>query len=80
MPQMADGEVMAASALQRSRRTIEAVSYGVGVLVSQLEGEDAGDAGEPAASGSGSGRDALFGHIRQLLEHSFGGCQAGART
>ena len=83
------------SSLQQNRRTVEAVSYGVGLLVTQLEredsqGDDQDDAndeleGSGSAGGSRSGkgaaadaRDALFGHIRQLLEHSFGGDQSAA--
>ena len=59
-----------ALAQQSRRRTIEAVAYGVGLLVSELEASSRDDLGKLDASGD---RDGLFGHIRQLIEHSYGG-------
>ena len=75
--------------LEQSRRTIEAVSYGVSLLVAQLNPDAAdGPASNPSrgpaecdgsADAESRARDALFGHIRQLLEFSFGE-KGGAAT
>ena len=73
-----------AALVQRSRRTLDALSYGVSQLGNQWDeaGKDvdnaeatrpaAGSDGGSAATDADRDRDALFGHIRQLIEHSYG--------
>ena len=60
------------SALQRNRRTIEAVFYGVGLLVEQLRRDDDAPGGGNDEAAVATFPDALFAHIRHLLEQSFG--------
>ena len=77
----------AETTLQKNRRTVEAVSYGINLLASQLQSDDRSGAPESGRDNSLNSskpqqqqqqqhklaRDALFAHIRQLIEHSFDG-------